>query len=345
MINIIKNKEQLGLMFNIYKTSDNFKQCVERLNQAFNVDYPLGDWLEFIEYAKVFNKVFKLDKAYQDKLNIDTQIARTKNNVIKTQTNRVITHTARSDYLGSVMSDLMRNDFNFTPQAFTKSKIKSENLTYVFLSDFHYRNEKDNDYINKVFKDIYQRTSGDIHLILMGDLVQGNLRISDILNGDSDIVAQILNVSNCLLNNIDIKRIKQISILKGNHDEIRLSSMNGNFGVTNPNMCYICASMINAKYKDLAQVYNELDITSGKQDYHIIHGHQFKGENKLKQYANYTPDLITIHAHYHHYYVDGNVIGLPCLCEPNDYEKSLGIKPGSRGYLILKDNFYSMIII
>lgn len=345
MIQIIKSKEQLGTLLHIYNTSDNIKHCVDQLNIAFNSNYELGEWIEFIEYAKQFNKIFKLDKAYQDKLNIDTQITRVKNNVVRAQTNRSITSVGRTEYLGEVVSDILKKDFKLEQTKPIKSTLKSEKLTYVFLSDLHYRNENDNEYINKVFKSVYNETSGDIHLILMGDLVQGNLRITDILNGDSDIIAQVLGVSNLILNNIDIKRIKKVSILKGNHDEVRLNSMKGNYGISNPNLCYIASEMINAKYKGLSNVYDELDIVSGKQNYHIIHGHQFKGENKLRQYASYTPDVITIHAHYHHYYVDNNVIGLPALCDPNDYEKSLGIKEGSKGYFIIKDNFYKNIII
>lgn len=345
MIQIIKSKEQLGTLLHIYNNSDNIKHCVDQLNIAFNSNYELGEWIEFIEYAKQFNKIFKLDKTYQDKLNIDTQITRVKNNVVRAQTNRSITSVGRTEYLGDVVSDILKKNFKLEQVKPTKSTLKSEKLTYVFLSDFHYRNEKDNEYINKVFNSVYNETSGDIHLILMGDLVQGNLRITDILNGDSDIIAQVLSVSNLILNNIDIKRIKKVSILKGNHDEIRLNSMKGNYGVSNPNLCYIASEMINAKYKSLSNVYDELDIVSGKQQFHIIHGHQFKGENKLRQYASYTPDVITIHAHYHHYYVDNNTIGLPALCDPNDYEKSLGIKAGSKGYFIIKDNFYKNIII
>lgn len=345
MIQIIKSKEQLGTLLHIYNNSDNIKHCVDQLNIAFNSNYELGEWIEFIEYAKQFNKIFKLDKTYQDKLNIDTQITRVKNNVVRAQTNRSITSVGRTEYLGDVVSDILKKNFKLEQVKPTKSTLKSEKLTYVFLSDFHYRNEKDNEYINKVFNSVYNETSGNIHLILMGDLVQGNLRITDILNGDSDIIAQVLSVSNLILNNIDIKRIKKVSILKGNHDEIRLNSMKGNYGVSNPNLCYIASEMINAKYKSLSNVYDELDIVSGKQQFHIIHGHQFKGENKLRQYASYTPDVITIHAHYHHYYVDNNTIGLPALCDPNDYEKSLGIKAGSKGYFIIKDNFYKNIII
>lgn len=345
MIQIIKSKEQLGTLLHIYNNSDNIKHCVDQLNIAFNSNYELGEWIEFIEYAKQFNKIFKLDKTYQDKLNIDTQITRVKNNVVRAQTNRSITSVGRTEYLGDVVSDILKKNFKLEQVKPTKSTLKSEKLTYVFLSDFHYRNEKDNEYINKVFNSVYNETSGEIHLILMGDLVQGNLRITDILNGDSDIIAQVLSVSNLILNNIDIKRIKKVSILKGNHDEIRLNSMKGNYGVSNPNLCYIASEMINAKYESLSNVYDELDIVSGKQQFHIIHGHQFKGENKLRQYASYTPDVITIHAHYHHYYVDNNTIGLPALCDPNDYEKSLGIKAGSKGYFIIKDNFYKNIII
>lgn len=342
MIDFIKTKEQLGVAFEIRKSFHDPNEMKDRLNNVFGVNEPLGDWVEFFKYAKMFDKIFVLDKNYNDKLNINSQISKTKNNVVKAQTNRVITHTARAEYLGDIVKDFISKNKSITPVKWNKTKIKDDKMTYVFLSDIHYRDSNDNEIIKNTFKDIYKRVNGDIHLVIMGDIVQGNMRISDVLNGDIDIIQQVLEFSKVLIENIDSKQIKKVSILKGNHDEIRLSSMNGNYGVTNPNLCYVCNEIINARFNGMSSVYDELDITSGGTQFHLLHGHQFKGMKHLQEYYKNHKGFV-IHGHWHTYYLKDNVIGLPKLCSANDYEKSLGINDDSIGYFILSNGFTQQI--
>lgn len=215
-----------------------------------------------------------------------------------------------------------------------------DNTCRVFLSDVHYM-EGDGQRLEDIMLNVFNETikEHNVELIFNGDIIQGCLRESDIIDGNLRIdkqAKQFADIIIACLSTYD-NNVKAITFIPGNHDRINITkSYDGN----TPSMITLVDSILTYAMPHLnIKTVRELNFNNCK----VIHGDQFRGKKAIKEYYAFTNYTI-YHAHYHHHYVDGNVIGLPSLSEPNEYEKSLGIKPNVPSYYVLDSRGYGKVI-
>ena len=349
---IIKTKNDIDVLLNEYKqimVYNNFaktklqkEEVLEKeLNNIFRTNFSFEEWLNYIDVLVKNDKINKKENKRIENGAIKLNVNRKKANLDATRTNRIYNHYARLDILKEEIRSIIKSDVDHKPISF--EKLKKGNINYVFFSDFHYQNQEQNKIIEKSFLKMYQECDNNICLILTGDIIQGCLRINDILNGNWNPIEQTINFCKTFLQFIDTKKIKKIIILPGNHDELRLSALKEYKGIDNPSITFLIKEFINAKYENLAEVKKEWKININDKEYLVYHGHQFKGKNAIKKYADYNRDKFIIHAHLHHYYLNDNIIGLPSLALQNEYEFSLGIAPNKPAFLVLKNGWHKLI--
>ncbi len=237
------------------------------------------------------------------------------------------TYSRNETVLSRMISEINQKSELLKPISVTP--IDGTDATHVFLSDFHYIN--DDMKVDKVLADVYSRT-GEHVMVLTGDIIQGFLRVDDYFNEEWDPVIQMTKFSNRFIQRLDTTKTKKLIILPGNHDEVRLST--GHKGVKAPTFVGMLKAMLDIKY---GAEFSEVLDSYLCGEYRVYHGHQFRGKNAIKKWNENTGEKL-IHAHLHHFYINGDIIGLPALSDPNSYEKSIGEAPNKLEYVIINES-------
>lgn len=216
-----------------------------------------------------------------------------------------------------------------------KKKDKS-NMQYVFIADLHF-DKKDEKTVHNIFNSIDY--SKPYTLVFTGDNIAGNLRISDLLSNDFSEIQQTEKLSDLVVKYISKKPPVEIIVLRGNHDEIRVTQ--GLYGEYNPSFSDVLGTYIKAKTGGSIPVTvdDEWDFTLNKQKYKVIHGHQFRTLKKLREYYKGKPFNV-INGHFHEYNATLTSVSLPAACSHGSFAKSLGHQdPGKWVTILTSDGF------
>lgn len=221
-------------------------------------------------------------------------------------------------------------------------RVDESNIKTVYISDLHFM-EGDGDRVERLFLDIARNWNGveQIRLIFTGDLIQGCLRESDIVSGNLRIDKQITQLADCIIGCISCylhEVVSQIVLIPGNHDRINITKQ---YDENTPNVVTVLKSILSYTLPTVDVVMTHEFTYNG---YLVIHGDQFNSKKAIQSY--YKDEIFdVVHAHYHHHYIEGNVMGLPSLSEPNAYEKRLGIADNIPAYMIEKDDYWKKVIL
>jgi len=213
-----------------------------------------------------------------------------------------------------------------------------KDLDVVFMADIHHLGgESSNLIVDNFFKNVESLTKS-YSLVIPGDLIQGKLHNDDYITNNKKTMQQTLELTNCLIKNIRKSSIKNIIILPGNHDEIRLNGMNVK-GANNEYFAEVVFAILQKEFPNIPMRYEEqeYEFKLNGTYYKVIHGHIERSKVVMKKVADRYNGIL-IHAHLHHFYASGNMIGLPALSQPNLYEKSLGLEDNEPSYMILYSN-------
>ncbi len=248
-----------------------------------------------------------------------------------TETRRKYTKIHRREVFLSEMAKAAKNGGTVKVKSLPKFKKKKEDIQYIFIADLHF-DKSSTKAAQNIFKQ-FDMTKPYV-LVFTGDNIAGNLRISDLLSNDFSEIQQTEKLSDIVVKNIAKNPPLEIIILRGNHDEIRVTQ--GLYGEYNPSFSDVLGTYIQAKTegKVKVSVLDEWDFQLGKQKYKVIHGHQFRTLKKLREYYKGKP-FNTINGHFHEYNATLTSVSLPPACEHNAYAKSLGHQDQGRFITVL----------
>jgi hypothetical protein len=297
-----------------YPTCVDKREYVKELNKHYNLNYSFATW----------SRALSLILDIKDVLHVENTI--------------LYTEISRKQLLVDKFHEYQNTDVVF------KGSYNSINDTFdetslMFVSDIHYSGDKVGlsktlSFVEGVLKSHLEL--GSVKLFLTGDVIQGYLRIDDILNEQWDPVKQSVEFTQCFIQQFSKHKDKDVELIliPGNHDEIRV--INGLKGVNNPTiMSYVYAILQSEGFN--VTLTDEYIGSMNNNVYKVIHGHTHFGKNAIKKY-NQNENYKLFHAHLHHFYVSENIVGLPSLAEPSDYEKALGIKETNRAVLLYQAN-------
>ena len=206
--------------------------------------------------------------------------------------------------------------------------------------------------LNKMLNNV--EAGSKVDLVFAGDIIDGILRMSQLVKVKADITRQVIWANELLLeffeNVSEMYIINSIYFIdEDNHSEVRpLNSQRGDF--PEMNMLKIVSQQLKT-YCDLKGItYHggaELEITIAGQEYIIEHGDKKGGKNALHKYHK---DNNLIYAHYHNYESMYNEnlfhhLCLGALCLGDDYTNRLGIRHTYASFVIEKNGFFKMVKI
>lgn len=329
-----KNRVILNSFWGSYKNGDINKQDLKvKLNSLFNINWT------FETYSRYLN-VFEVCQDIYEKDNVANEIQKVVSSHKTVSNSKKIRHIARQN----IIADEIKNYFE--NQKPTKIKIHpnyktnfpdSDGPIDVYLADFHWRNDND-DYgtMHNLKKKLLKFRNKKMNIYLMGDLVQGVLRIDDLYAGSIDPIKQVLAFSKSFCNMISDFSINKLTILKGNHDELRLLNHKG---IENPHISDVARVFIDAKLGIKSVVCEEVETETAI----ILHGHQFGGKKAIEREFKGNSKLL-IHAHYHHFYINENIIGLPALCGRSSFERRLALN-SKKGFFVMEKNKMEVVYV
>lgn len=237
--------------------------------------------------------------------------------------NKRITQLARWSRLEDGIAKIETNKYNVPV-----NNRELDDTPWYILSDIHYNHDEQ---ITKAFNRFEDNT---INLILNGDFVNGAMRVGDLVNGDYQLIEDTYALFDKIMDTISATGIvvKQVIIVKGNHDEIRFTDYKG---LANPNIATILGREF-SKYYDTKVVDNY-----ETKYFYVSHGHQYRGKASFMKSKF---DKLNIIGHFHEFnYQDNNLI-LPAIGETDTYAKSLGLDSKS-GFLIINKGHIKKINI
>lgn len=322
-IDIIKSDKNVDYIIMMYDkkvsgliSGQDYYDC---LNEHFELSWSNETWSR---YTNVLYEVYNRFTVSNHERTINVEVQRHKN----VQTRREIRHIARNRILEDYVAELLEGK-HMTKYVRSEYVIeKDDEQVDVFVSDIHFKG--DTQYIKKFGEDLTERVKGkQIVLHIVGDVVQGTLRLDDVYNGSIDVVQQAFEMCDALLESTKDVNIHGVVVYAGNHDELRLTNYKGS---QNPSMAKVVARYLE-KCLD-CNVYFEKDSHTNMQ-MTVMHGHQFRGKKNMIAWGK-EQDKMVVFGHYHSFGMDENVVMLPALCDSDEYAKSLNLS-SKLGYVII----------
>jgi metallophosphoesterase superfamily enzyme len=320
-----------------YSSRIDKKEYVEELNKHYGLNYSFATWSRAISLILDVKDILHVENTIFEDV-IKLKLDRKKISNEKVALNRLYTEISRKELLVDKFYEYQNNEpvFNGTYDSIDNT-FKEDTL--MFVSDTHYDGDMDNlsRAMGFVKSNLKLALNGNtVKLFITGDIIQGYLRIDDILNEQWDPVKQSVEFTQCFIQYLgEFKnRCLEIILIPGNHDELRV--VNGLKGVNNPTVMSYFYALLKSEGFNVVLTDEYVGSIKGN-TYKVIHGHTHFGKNAIKKY-NQNENYKLFHAHLHHFYVSENIVGLPSLAKSNSYEKALGIKEGSRGILVYEAN-------
>ncbi len=325
---IISQKDSMKKLLLDWNSSLNKKLTIETWNQEFNTTWTHATWSRYMNVLSTVASHYDIGEYDANDSLAQLRIEEQKVRDMKVTVNRMLrTYSRNETVLDKMISEINKKSKILKPIK-TKTLVGND-IPHVFLSDFHYID--DDSKVDNVLQDVYSRT-GEHVLVLTGDIIQGFLRVDDYFNEQWDPVVQMTSFSNRFIQRLDVTKTRKVVIIPGNHDEVRLST--GHKGTKAPTFVGMLKAMLDIKF---GEDFSEVTDCYTLGEHRVYHGHQFKGKNAIKKWCMNTGEKI-IHAHLHHFYIDGDIIGLPSLSDPNSYEKSIGEAPNRLEYVIINES-------
>lgn len=274
----------------------------------------------------------KLEKTPES--NLDDKIAELREERIKLQTvNLENSRLDRSEYrqklyyeyVGKAITTLPLPDFEPLFNNFSEEKATHYLLT---IADVHYgatfksvNNVYSPEIAHARFRDLYlemvsfikKHTVNTLHIVSLGDLIQGILRMSDIRINDSSVVKAVVEVSRLMahfLNTLSkYVNIEYYHVPFANHTQIRPLGSKAN-ELPLEDLEYVIGNYIADLVKDNKRIHvhfalegeSGININIPGNTIYAMHGHQIKNlENAIKNISSLKRDFIDylILGHYH----------------------------------------------
>jgi hypothetical protein len=229
----------------------------------------------------------------------------------------------------------------------------------IMLADLHigkYEQEEHKELLNQVLNKMLNNINVGSHidLVFVGDIIDGILRMSQLVKVKADITRQVIWANELLLGFFEsVSEYYTINAIyfidEDNHSEIRpLASQRGDF--PEMNMLKIVSQQLGVycKMKNISyHAGSELVIDISGEEYIIEHGDKKGGKNAIHKYHK---DNNVIYAHYHNYESVYNEclqhhLCLGALCLGDDYTNRLGIRHTYAGFVIETNGFFKMVKI
>lgn len=234
-------------------------------------------------------------------------------------------HSLYYEYVGSVIDTLPLPDFM---PVFENNEKQDEIRYLVCLADIHYGavfRSMNNDYSPAIFRDkleylasklydfISAKKLNRIHILELGDTIQGILRINDLRMNESSIVKSVVDVSRYLaqfLNELSkFTEIEYYHVGTSNHSQLRPLGTKAN-QLGDEDMEYIIGHYISDLLKDNHRVHVHLTdngdpfIDINGLGYNVIaaHGHQFNNlENAVRDLSMIKNEIVDylVVGHFH----------------------------------------------
>lgn len=266
--------------------------------------------------------------------NLDDKIAELREERIKLQTvNLENSRLDRSEYrqklyyeyVGKAITTLPLPDFEPLFDNFSEEKAIHYLLT---IADVHYgatfksvNNVYSPEIAHARFRDLYlemvsfikKHTVNTLHIVSLGDLIQGILRMSDIRINDSSVVKAVVEVSRLMAHFLNILskyvNIEYYHVPFANHTQIRPLGSKAN-ELPLEDLEYVIGNYIADLVKDNKRIHvhfalegeNGININIPGNTIYAMHGHQIKSlENAIKNISSLKRDFIDylILGHYH----------------------------------------------
>lgn len=313
MINFTRfnNESEEELIFRVCSMKDSigsWTDVADVLNKLTGRDYSESTYRKKYQiFQKMLNAnqstIFNNDN-YLQKIKKETEELRKER--IKLQTtnierNRVDRCESRQElyyeYVGNVIESLPMPEF--TPLF---EEIENEGMEYlVCLSDIHYGaifKSENNEYSPAIFKErleflasyiydfVMKKQLSKIHIVCLGDTIQGLLRMSDLKINDSSVVKATVEISRLIaqfLNDLSgFVKIEYYHVPTANHSQTRPIGSKAS-EIADEDLEYVISNYIKDLCKDNNRIsvhlaegsqYIEIDI----EGYEILamHGHQIK---------------------------------------------------------------------
>lgn len=254
------------------------------------------------------------------------------------------TKEGRLEYLAKCIENSIISA-DFTPHSYSIRVMPPEGLLPseidVFLADLHYTGtDEDNTHLNKIFTDMYNEYVGDMRpltLNLLGDMVDGTLRVSDLRRGGMNAVEQAVALATELIKHLQNFTVAKINYVFGNHSEMRIFKESHSQDVDNVE--YIIATILSQAGYNVE--YNGIIKTDR---YILTHGHLFKSVKAMVD-AIGDKNIPIFYGHFHTHDVsefpNGVAYRVPtCRKSLSEYEISIGASSHTARYtVLLEDDF------
>jgi hypothetical protein len=337
---IVEVPENVDHLYKVWTTSTNKQYDIIGLNTTFGVDWSKETWARYLgALVPIFETGVKSNGTPLDEALVDMKIKKQQMAIETNSLNKKYRHFARQDMVMKRFVDTCleysTKDFTFCEDREQMSGTYDFDLPHVFLSDFHFRDEttKVAEVMQDVKESMWEMYPGKKYVIVLtGDSIQGVLRHGDLFEENWNPVEQTVKFSKVFADNVDIYNVAKIVVIPGNHGEIRVSDYKG---LKNPNHEMYIAAQLKVEFGEDKVEYTDYYYGGNVE---VIHGHQFMGKAKIQSYAKQDPTRFLIHAHLHNFSIIDNVISLPALSEPNDYELGLGFEPNVPRYVIVDEH-------
>ena len=333
-------------------------------------------------YANIYSQVKNFYDAGVFNDYNQNELEELKKERIKIQTlniekNRINRNIARQELfyeqIGSAVSSLPLPSFSPLKEY---QEIDSKNEYLLTLSDIHYGEKFElfrNEYSPEAFQErleilctdiisfIKKHNISKLHIVSLGDIIQGMIRISDLKINDSAVVKSVVEISRLIaqfLNELsEFSEIEYYHVTSSNHSQIRPLGTKAN-EIMDEDLEYVIGNYIKDLLKNNKRInvhlpeYGEDFIRIPISGYNIIaaHGHQFKKNLNTAltdlSYAIEEEVDYLILGHFHHTEIkheyascchDKETILCPSFVGTDPYSKSI-FKTGKGSVLILGFN-------
>lgn len=294
------------------------------------------------------------------------------------QVNAMYRTESRSELLREQIADAVKNLPTLSITTYTSSENEDNNRTIVLaLGDFHYgadihveglKGETLNEYNHRVFEQrmeklfhetveiIQAENVHEVHLMLVGDLIDGMLRQSQLMRLEYGVVESTIRLSEYLAFWIaELSQYAEIHVhaALGNHSEIRpLKSKNREF--EEENLEKIIMWYLHSRLEDCEDIYVDEDckkhslINIQGFSFLILHGDGEKNipqiaQDAINMYAEPIDFFICGHRHKEQEWPSGQtdagnsiIVRVPSICGTDKYAQSRGYngKPGAIAMVI-----------
>ena len=336
---IISNLDNIQFLYKTWASVGDKKSTVALLNDKFDTEFAYETWSRYLSTLIPIYEAGGVTNEDITEALVKLKIQKQQTNVEKNHLNKMYRHFGRQDLILDKFKEsfesIQHEDYKFKGDRTKISGDYTFDLPHVFLSDFHFKNEKNK--VAEVLKDveetIWEQYGTKCVIVLTGDSVQGVLRHGDLFEENWNPVQQTCVFAKVFCDNISPSWVEKVVVIPGNHGEIRVSDYKG---LKNPNHEQYIATIIGTTFGEDFVEYTDYYYGGSVE---VFHGHQFRGKTKIQAYAKQDPSTFFVHAHLHNFSIIDNVVSLPALSEPNEYEMSLGFEDNVPRYVIIDQHF------